>query len=87
MSLVVARDAVQLTRGEVQTFVTKTQDGREKLGAFCATCGVRIYNATERLMSVKAGTLDDRSWLRPDGHYWVSRQQNWLEFVTAEVKS
>jgi len=23
-------------------------------------------------MSVKAGTLDDTSWLKPDSHYWTT---------------
>jgi hypothetical protein len=46
--------------------------GREKTCAFCPECGVRIYNRTSQLMSVKAGTLDHTSLLRPDAHYWIT---------------
>lgn len=29
-------------------------------------------------LSVKAGTLDETSDLRPDSHYWTSRMQPWV---------
>jgi len=29
-------------------------------------------------MSLKAGTLDDTSWLNPDAHYWTNRKQPWV---------
>ncbi len=78
MSLIVRSDHFHLTRGELKTFQTPADSGRMKTCAFCPDCGVRIYNAaTSEAMSVKAGTLDDRSWLQPDGHYWTKSKQNW----------
>jgi len=38
-------------------------------------------------MSVKAGTLDDTSWLKPDGHYWTSRKQSWVVVPMASLRS
>ena len=52
--------------------------GREKVCAFCPHCGVRIFNSTSALMAIKAGTLDDKSWLKPDAHYWTKRKQSWV---------
>lgn len=78
MSLVIAPDAFRLESGTLKKFVAAADSGRQKTCAFCPQCGVRIYNATRALMSVKAGTLDDTSWLRPDAHYWARRHQSWL---------
>lgn len=79
MSLVIAPESFRLESGSLKQFVTTSDSGRQKTCAFCPHCGVRIYNATSALMSVKAGTLDDTSLLDPDAHYWVSRKQAWLE--------
>lgn len=78
MSLVIEPAAFHLEFGALKEFVTTTASGREKTCAFCAECGVRIYNRTSQLMSIKAGTLDDTSWIQPDAHYWTKRQQPWL---------
>jgi len=29
-------------------------------------------------VTIKAGTLDDRSWLRPIGHIWTASAQSWV---------
>ncbi len=78
MSLIIDPAALQLETGELSTFNTVSDSGREKTCAFCARCGVRIYNATSALTAVKAGTLDDTAWLQPDAHYWTKRKQSWL---------
>ena len=78
MSLVIEPDAFQLQTGELQEFQTIADSGRPKTCAFCPECGVRIYNRTSALMSVKAGTLDDTSWLSPNAHYWTKRRQPWV---------
>ena len=78
MSLIIQTNAFQLKTGKLKEFVTKADSGREKTCAFCPDCGVRIYNATSALMAVKAGTLDDTSWLKPDAHYWTKNRQSWI---------
>jgi hypothetical protein len=45
---------------------------------FLSGSGTRIYHQTENGMSLKAGTLDDTSWLKPDAHYWTKRKQSWV---------
>ncbi len=82
MSLIIRLDAFQLESGELKEFVTTADSGREKTCAFCPDCGVRIYNVTSALMAIKAGTLDDTSWLMPDAHYWTKRKQAWTPLPT-----
>ena len=48
---------------------------------FCSGCGSAIVSdvgATPDLEWLKAGTLDDASWLRPQMHMWSSRAQPWV---------
>ena len=82
MSLIIEPDAFKLDSGKLKTFQTTADSGRDKTCAFCPDCGVRIYNATRALMAVKAGTLDDRSWLTPDAHFWTRSKQSWTPLPT-----
>ena len=77
MSLVIPPETFALTSGELRTFEVVAYSGRTKTCAFCPHCGVRIFNRTRALYSVKAGTLDDTSWLVPDAHYWTRGKQAW----------
>ena len=50
-----------------------------KTCTFCPNCGSRIYHQTDTMtLSVKAGTLDDTSDLKPTAHYWMKRRQPWV---------
>lgn len=79
LSLDVPPDGLRLLSGEVQTFVVICDSGRSKECAFCGACGTRIYHRGEWGISVKAGTLDDTSNLRPEAHYWTKRRQPWVQ--------
>lgn len=81
MTLVVNEAEFRLIRGELKTFVSKSDTGRAKLGAFCPDCGTRIYHKPEwrkGMGSVKPGTLDDTRGLKPDVHLWTSSKQAWV---------
>ena len=78
MSLAVAPTAFKLSSGVLKTFEVKCDSGRIKTCAFCPDCGTRIYHQTGNGMSLKAGTLDDTSWLNPEAHYWTKRKQSWV---------
>jgi len=78
MSLIIKPEIFRLRSGEISTFLTTVASGREKTCGFCPNCGVRIYNETKIIMAIKAGTLDDTSWLKPDAHYWTKRKQSWV---------
>ena len=81
LSLAVPRERFHLLSGELRTFTVTCDSGRQKDCLFCPTCGTRILHrvqSTERALSVKAGTLDDTSDLRPDLHIWTRSKQPWV---------
>jgi len=81
MAVVVNEDDFHLLRGELKTFSSVSDAGRPKSGAFCPDCGTRIYHksgARIGKVSIRAGTLDDTSWLKPALHIWTSRKQPWV---------
>jgi hypothetical protein len=49
---------------------------------FCKNCGSPIVSMVESvpgLAFIKAGTLKDKSWLRPTEHLWCESAQPWVE--------
>ena len=77
MSLVINPDTLSIDEGLLREFELTADSGRTKTCAFCPKCGVRIYNRTSALCSLKAGTLDDTSSLEPDAQYWTKSKQGW----------
>jgi hypothetical protein len=67
--------------GRLASWERKTASGSRTQGFYCPDCGGRIYHVSNRRVGwlmVKAGTLDDTSWLVPSAHIWVSRKQPWV---------
>jgi hypothetical protein len=62
-------------------FARIADSGNEVTGVFCPECGVRIYHVLKsepNVLSLKPGTLDDTSWLRPDLFIWMKSAQGWV---------
>jgi len=81
MTMVVSEADFRLIKGNLKTYASKSAAGRAKLGAFCPECGTRIYHKLEwrkGMVSVKPGTLDNTSWLKPEMHLWTSSKQPWV---------
>jgi hypothetical protein len=80
MSMPVKRNSLTVTG--LTKRVTRTADsGNEVAGVFCPECGVRIYHVLKSspdVVSLKPGTLDDTSWLRPDAFIWMKSAQGWV---------
>ena len=82
MSLIVTPQSLHFVSGEdrIRAWDTRGGDGNIKRCHFCADCGTRIYHASDRPgddISIKAGTLDDPSWLAPAAHLWTDSAQPW----------
>lgn len=58
-----------------------SESGKERQGWFCPDCGVRIWHGTDGSpeINIKAGTLDDTSWLVPAGHIWCRSRQPFMK--------
>jgi len=68
--------------GELATFDTVGEDhGRETHRRFCPTCGSPVISESEGLPGVvliKAGTLDDPTWLQPQMEVWGRSAHPWV---------
>ena len=61
---------------------TMGESGQPVTRRFCRNCGSAIVSdvaATPTLDWVKAGTLDDTSWLQPQMNIWCDSAQPWLK--------
>lgn len=80
LSLPVARDLLTI-EGPLESWERPTDSGSRTRCFFCPTCGTRLFHASDRSperVTIKAGSLDDTSRLRPVAHIWVSRKQPWV---------
>jgi hypothetical protein len=82
-NIVVPEAGFRITGGEIGRVEWTADSGRSRWGDFCATCGSRIVHGSTPstgMLIVRAGTLDDRSWLRPMAHIWTRSAQPWVDF-------
>ncbi len=76
----VPREAVTLEGDSLATHTTQSGDGGDTVRNFCSACGSPIFSAPSAmpdLIFIKAGTLDDSSWLEPNIEIWRSSAQPW----------
>lgn len=63
------------------TFTTTGEDhGGETQRSFCSACGAPVYSVSAvvpELALIKAGSLDDASWVEPAMEVWRSSAQPW----------
>lgn len=81
LSMAIYEDSLSFTEGEPTRFTWNAESGTERFGMLCGNCGTRIANGqvpSNGLFSLRAGTLDDTSWLRPAGHIWMRSAQPWF---------
>lgn len=86
-SLRVESASVVIT-GTLRTTRRGSESGTVRLGDFCPECGVRIQHRSEGNpdhLNIKAGTLDDTSWLVPAAHIWVRSKQPFVAIGPDEL--
>ncbi len=85
-SLRVRRASLRI-EGEMKLFARGSASGNRHEGRFCPGCGVRIVHglADAEAVNVKAGTLDDPTWLRPAGHIWTVSKQAFFAIGADEL--
>jgi hypothetical protein len=81
-SIVVAIPNTALsTRGTLKTFNDRGDSGKAVNRRFCPECGSPILTEAEALPGLailKAGTLDDASWLKPTMEIFCDSAQPWV---------
>jgi hypothetical protein len=59
--------------------------GRINTRWVCPECGSWISGPPrDGLVRVRAGTLDDTSWLRPTRHIWTRSKQPWIQLPAGD---
>jgi hypothetical protein len=78
----VPSDALHVEGDSLGSFTTVgTDTQREVARKFCRECGspiVSVADAMPGMSFIKAGTLDDTSWLEPQMHVWSDSAQPWI---------
>ena len=70
----------RVVSGKLGSFAVTGESGQELRRSFCTACGSPIFSETAlmpALRFVKAGSLDDPSWVDPTSAYWGSSAQPW----------
>ncbi len=81
MAIIVADAAFRFTKGEPRPVQRTADSGRVTTRLVCPECGSWITGVPRpgsAYRNVKAGTLDDTSWLRPTAHLWTRSKQPWI---------
>jgi hypothetical protein len=78
----VRSDTLEITQGEIKTWIRTAESGNRIPQNVCANCGVRIFTqpgeAEAPTRTLRLGTLDDTSWLRPAAAIWLKSAQPWV---------
>ena len=78
----VPESAFQVLSGEARFYTVKGATGGEVNRGFCANCGSPLFSRVDMapgVLFVKAGALDDASWVEPESSFWVESAQSWAQ--------
>ena len=80
--IAVPEDSMSFTdKGSFSEFLDTGETGGAVRRRFCRNCGSPIVSIVESVPGaafIKAGTLEDRSWLEPTLHIWCDTAQPWV---------
>jgi hypothetical protein len=77
--------AFRLTSGEPRAIQRTPDSGRLNTRFICPDCACWVYSQPRGgVVRVRAGGLDDTSWLRPTRHIWTRSKQPWVAFAEGD---
>ena len=82
----VPKGSMQIEGEPLGAYETEGESGQPVIRKFCPNCGTAIVSdikVTPDLEWIKAGTLDDTSWLQPQLHMWCDSAQPWVKIDDA----
>jgi hypothetical protein len=87
----VPREAFHVEGDTLASFTTTGEDhGGATERNFCSACGSPIFSHSPTLLPemvfIKAGSLDDASWVNPSVEAWTSSAQPWAPRFEAELQ-
>ena len=82
--------ALRIEGDTLRTFATVGEDHQTTTNrSFCSACGSPIVSRIEAmpdLAFIKAGTLDDTSWLNPTTEVWCRSAQPWVPTIPGATR-
>src|ERR1700761_8685555 len=82
LNMPVATKGFHIVKGEPKGWHHLSASGAEVSSWSCGECAARIYGSRKSRpdsMNLRAGTLDDTSWLLPVAHTFLQSAQPWLK--------
>ena len=83
LNVAVPLDSLTVEGDSLTTYVDRSGASGEAFNRnFCGICGSHLYSsgpAYGELGFIKAGTLDDASWVSPDLHIWCAEKLPWTD--------
>ena len=80
---------MRITNGQPSRFDRLADSGNRTTRSFCAECGTPLFassSAGEGRVGVRAPTLDDSSWFKPEANVWLRSAQPW-DFTDPAIPS
>jgi hypothetical protein len=81
LNMPVTTEGFYILQGEPKGWRRPSPTGADVTSWFCRDCGGRIYGeraGRPETINIRAGTLDDTSWLRPMAHMFMRSAQPWI---------
>ena len=82
----VPKGSLRIEGKSLRAYETQGESGQPIIRKFCPNCGSPVVSdvaVTPDLEWIKAGTLDDTSWLQPQVHWWCDSAQPWVKINEA----
>jgi len=71
----------KILQGDVKAYTVEADSGKSVTREFCTNCGSPLFSYVEIMpeaVFLKAGSLDDASWVKPGLACWTNSQQPWM---------
>jgi hypothetical protein len=80
-TVVVVPRAAVTTTGTTHAYTVTAESGNPVTRRFCPVCGSPVFSESNNaaVLVIKAGSLDDPSWVKPMVHIWTESAQPWAE--------
>jgi hypothetical protein len=82
LNMPVATQGFRIVAGQPKAWRRLSPSGAAVISWFCGDCGGRLYGehpSRPASMTIRAGTLDNTSWLAPSAHTFMESAQPWLQ--------
>ena len=80
LNMPVATSAFRITKGVTKGWRHTSPSGGATVSHFCGDCGGQIFGERDSRpdsVNLRAGSLDDTSWLKPAAHFFLCSAQPW----------